>query len=92
MRLLQGDYRKENYWESQNWKCRSRHRDSYGDICDDRYIDNCRITYKDHYRDKYRDKFRDESFDNDRGRSRENHYLHNARKDNGFVSNNPRTK
>ena len=25
--------------------------------CDDRYIDNCRNTYKDSYRDKYRDKY-----------------------------------
>ena len=51
---------------------RSRYRDYYGDICDDRYIDNCRNTYKDSYRDKYRDKYRDDSFDSDKGRSREN--------------------
>ena len=61
-------------------------RDYYGDTCDDRYIDNCRTAYKDSYRDKYRNQYRDDSFDSDRGRSRENHCLHNARKDNGLVS------
>ena len=80
------DYRKENYWESQNMKHRIRHRDYYGDTCDDRYLDNCRNTYKDSYRDKHRD----DSFNSDRGRSRGKHCPHNARKDNGFVSNNPR--
>ena len=39
--------------------------------CDDRYIDNCRNTYKTSYRDKYRNKYRNNSFDSDRGRSRE---------------------
>ena len=81
------DYRKENYWDNQNWKHRSRHRNYYGDMCGDRYIDNCRNTYKEH---SYRDKYRYDSFDSDRGRSKEKHCLHNARKDNGFVSNNPR--
>ena len=62
------------------------------ETCDDRYIDNCRTIYKGSYRDKYREKDRDDSFDSDRGRSREKHCLHNARKDNGLVSNNPKIK
>ena len=41
------------------------------------------------YKDSYRDKYRDDSFDSDRVGSREKHCLHNARKDNGLVSNNP---
>ena len=44
------------------------------------------------YRDKYRDNNRDDSFDRDRGRFRERHHSHNSRKDNGFVSNNPRVE
>ena len=56
-------------------------------MCDDRYINNCRNTYKEH---SYRDKYRDDRFDSDRGRSKEKHCLHNARKGNGFVSNNPK--
>ena len=67
-------------------------RDYYGDTCDDRYIDNCRNTYKDSNRDKYRDNYRDDSFDSDRDSSTEKHCLHNARKDNGFVSNNPKVE
>ena len=55
-------------------------------------IDNCRNIYKDSYRDKYRDKYRDDSFDSDTGRTREKHYLHNTRKNNGFVSNNPKVE
>ena len=66
--------------------------DYYGDTCDDGYIDNCRNTYKESYRDKYRDKYRDDSFDSDRIGSIEKHCLHNARKDSGFVSNNPRVE
>ena len=66
--------------------------DYYGDTSDDRYIDDCRNTDKDSYRDKYRDKYRDHSFGSDRGRPRQKHFLHNARKDNGFVNNNPRTE
>ena len=80
-----------------NWIHRSRHRDYYGDTFDDRYIDNCRNTYnedsyRDKYRDKCRDKYRNNSFDSDRDRSREKHCLHNSRKDNGFVSNNPKVE
>ena len=66
--------------------------DYYGDTCDDRYIDDCRNTHKDSYRDKYRDRYRDDSFDSDRGRSGERHCSYNSRKDNGFVSNNPRVE
>ena len=61
-------------------------------MCDDRYIDNCRDTYKDSYRDKCRDVYKDDSFDSDRGRFRDKHCLHNARKDNGFVNNNPKVE
>ena len=64
---------------------------------DDRYIDNCRNTYKEDsyrgkYRDKYRGKYRDNSFDSDRGRSSKKHCLHNSSKDKDLVSNNPQVE
>ena len=46
MDYYRDDYRKENYWNFQHGKYRSKHRDYYEDAYEDRYIDNCRNTYK----------------------------------------------
>ena len=86
------DYRKENHRNFKDQKYKRKHRDNYENTYEDRYIDYCNTTYKDSHRDKHRNKYRYESFDSDRGRSREKHCLHNARKDNGLVSSNSKIK
>ena len=86
------DCRKENHRNFKDQKYKRKHRDNNENTCENRYIDYCSTTHKDSHRDKHRDKYKDGSFDSDRGRAREKHCLHNARKDNGLVSNNPKIK